>query len=73
MPFDRSGAAGRAPCASTNAILLHGAQPHDVRFLRQRGFSVHMEGPLFRVGNRLMGRRRLVDVARRERSLLGKI
>ena len=37
----------------------------------QRGWGVHMEGPLFRVGNRLMSRARLSEVARRERSLLG--
>ena len=73
MPIDNSGGHRRDPYASANELLLYGAQLHDVRFLRQRGFGVHMEGPLFRVGNRLLSRRRLVDVARRERSLLGKI
>ena len=62
----------RDPYASANEVALYGAQLHDVRFLRQRGFGVHREGPLFRVGNRLVSRSRLVEVARRERSLLGK-
>lgn len=59
--------------ASANETALYGAQLHDVRFLRRRGWGVHMEGPLFRVGNRLMSRARLSEVARRERSLLGGI
>ena len=61
----------RDPYASANEVALYGAQLHDVRFLRRRGWGVHREGPLFRVGNRLMNRRRLVEVAERERSLLG--
>lgn len=67
FPFDRD------PYASANETALYGAQLHDVRFLRRRGYGVHMEGPLFRVGNRLMSRRRLVALAERERSLLGRI
>ena len=71
MPNDSTGGYRRDPYASPNEILLYGERLLDVRFLRQRGYGVHMEGPLFRVGNRLMSRRRLGLVARRERTLLG--
>ena len=68
-PFDSAGDFH----ASANETALYGAQLQDVRFLGRRGYGVHMEGPLFRVGNRLMSRRRLVALAERERSLLGRI
>lgn len=62
----------RDPYASAHETALYGAQLHDVRFLRRRGYGVHMEGTLFRVGNRLLSRHRLVALAERERSLLGR-
>jgi hypothetical protein len=62
----------RDPHASANEVALYGGQLHDVRFLRRRGYGVHMEGALFRVGNRLMSRHSLVALAERERSLLGR-
>lgn len=54
-----------------NEWLLYGALLADVRFLRQRGFGVHMEGDRYRVGNRLMNAGQLRGVAARERRLAG--
>ena len=56
---------------SVNERLLYGPLAADVRFLRQRGFGVHMEGDRYRVGNRLMDAGQLGGVAARERRLLG--
>jgi len=44
----------------------------DVTFLRARGFGVHCEGSLFRVGNRLVDVDELIAIAARERRLIGK-
>jgi hypothetical protein len=55
---------------SENEKLLYGRLLPDVRLLRQRGFGVHMEGDRYRVGNRLMGARRLQSIAARERRLM---
>lgn len=65
MPIDSPGGPRRDSIASLNQLLLYGSQLLDVRFLRQHGFGVHREGPLFRVGIRLLSRRRLADVAQR--------
>ena len=54
-----------------NEWLLYGPLLPDVRFLRRRGFGVHMEGDRYRVGNRLMTAGRLRGVAARERRLVG--
>jgi hypothetical protein len=54
-----------------NEWLLYGPLLADVRFLRQRGFGVHMEGDRYRVGNRLMNGGQLKGVAARERRLVG--
>ena len=54
-----------------NEALLYGPLLPDVRFLRQRGFGVHMEGDRYRVGNRLMDAGQLKRIAARERRLAG--
>src|SRR5476649_395452 len=54
---------------SDNEKRLYGKLMDDVTFLRRRGFGVHCEGPLFRVGNRLVDGATLVAVAARERRL----
>jgi hypothetical protein len=58
-------------CNSVNEILLYGDLLSDVRFLRQRGFAVHMEGHLYRVDNRLMDVEELLAVVARARRLNG--
>ncbi|MFI5001059.1 MAG: hypothetical protein ACHQK9_14370 [Reyranellales bacterium] len=65
---------GRRPTLSAdsdNEIRLYGDLLPDVKFLRRRGFGLHMEGRLYRVGNRLMGAAELKEVAARERRLAG--
>jgi hypothetical protein len=59
-----------AGAPSTNEKALYGDLLPDVMLLRRRGFGVHREGELFRVGNRLMDAAALQDVAARERRLL---
>ncbi len=48
---------------------LYGRILPDVTFLRRRGFVVYIEGKRFRMGNRLVSRSRLCDIAARERRL----
>ncbi len=55
-----------------NERLLYGPLLADVRFLRQRGFGVHMKGNRYRVGNRLMNAGQLKGVAARERRLVAE-
>ena len=55
---------------SANETALYGALLADVTFLRRRGFGVHCEGDLFRVGNRLLDAQGVHEVAARERRLL---
>jgi hypothetical protein len=57
---------------SDNEQRLYGALMPDVTFLRARGFGVHCEGTLFRVGNRLVVADELVAIAARERRLTAK-
>ncbi len=57
---------------SDNEKRLYGALMEDVTLLRRRGFGVHCEGNLFRVGNRLVDAEDLVAIAARERRLAGK-
>jgi hypothetical protein len=59
-----------ADAASDNEKLLYGALLPEVVFLRRRGFGVHCEGDLFRVGSRLLDAEGLLAVAARERRLL---
>ena len=48
---------------------LYGRLLPDVTFLRRRGFVVFIDGKRFRLGNRLVSRTRLLDIAARERRL----
>src|SRR5476649_637419 len=57
---------------SDNEKRLYGALMGDVTFLRRRGFGVHCEGTLFRVGNRLVDADELVAIAAREPRLTAK-
>jgi hypothetical protein len=57
---------------SENEQRLYGALLPDVTFLRSRGFGVHCEGTLFRVGNRLVDADSLAAIAARERRLVEK-
>ncbi len=59
-----------AGAPSTNEKARYGDLLPDVMLLRRRGFGVHREGCLFRVGNRLMDATALQAVAARERRLL---
>jgi hypothetical protein len=56
--------------ASDNEKRLYGALLPEVVFLRRRGFGVHCEGDLFRVGNRLLDTDGLLAIAARERRLV---
>ena len=56
--------------ASDNEKQLYGALLAEVVFLRRRGFGVHREGELFRVGNRLLDADGLLAIAARERRLI---
>jgi len=60
----------RVEPASDNEKLLYGALLPEVVFLRRRGFGVHCERELFRVGNRLLDAEGLLAVAARERRLV---
>jgi hypothetical protein len=55
---------------STPEYALYGDLLADVLLLRRRGFGLHREGALFRVGNRLLDADGLRAVAARERRLL---
>lgn len=71
MPGPRSRHWAGAPSANEKA--LYGELFDDVVLLRRRGFGVHREGELFRVGNRLMEEPELRAIAARERRLLQPI
>lgn len=49
---------------------LYGPLLEDVMFLRRRGFALHAEGKRVRLGNRLVSRSTLHDIAARERRLI---
>ncbi|MBS0550009.1 MAG: hypothetical protein JSR24_19825 [Proteobacteria bacterium] len=50
--------------------ILYGPLLEDVMFLRRRGFILHAEGKRVRLGNRLVSRSTLHDIAARERRLI---
>jgi len=62
----------RCDSHSDNERALYGALLPDIVLLRRRGFGVHCEGALFRVGNRLLDAEAVRAVAARERRLSPK-